>query len=89
MNAAKPVIASDRVGSAYDLVREGVNGFVYPLGDVATLTQRLREAIADPVRLARMGKESLRAIDAWDFRQNIAGLKSALAAVVPGHAGRP
>jgi glycosyltransferase involved in cell wall biosynthesis len=82
MNAGRPVIASDRVGAARDLVREGVNGFVYPFGDIAGLAERLREALGDPQRLAAMGTESRRIIDGWDFRQNLAGLKAALAATV-------
>lgn len=83
MNAARPVIASDRVGSARDLVKEGVNGFVYPFGDVPALADRLREALADPARLVVMGQESRRIIEGWGFDQNIAGLKSALARLFP------
>ena len=44
MNASRPVIASDRVGSARDLVQDGGNGFVYPFGDTAALTARLRDS---------------------------------------------
>jgi glycosyltransferase involved in cell wall biosynthesis len=79
MNAAKAVIASDRVGAARDLVRDGVNGFIYPLGDIAALASRLHEATADSARLAAMGSESLRIIDDWGFAQNLAALKAALA----------
>lgn len=83
MNASRPVIASDRVGSACDLVRDGINGFVYPFGDIAALTARLRESLADRERLAAMGRESRHIIDGWGFTQNIAGLKSALARLYP------
>lgn len=82
MNAGKAVIASDRVGAARDLVREGVNGFVYPFGHVEVLALRLREAFADRARLGALGAESLRIIDNWGFAQNLAGLKAALKAVV-------
>ncbi len=81
MNAGKAVIASDRVGAAYDLIRDGTNGAIYPFGDIDALACRLCEALADPVRLAAMGAESRRLIGAWDFAQNLAGLKAALAAV--------
>jgi len=83
MNAGRPVIASDRVGSARDLVRDDVNGFVYASGDIEALTARLREALADPARLAAMGRESLGIIAGWGFAQNLAGLKSALARLFP------
>lgn len=83
MNAGRPVIASDRVGSARDLVRDGINGFVYPFGDIAALTTRLGQSLADRDRLAAMGRESLTIIGGWGFEQNLAGLKSALARLFP------
>ena len=82
MNAGKPVIASDRVGAARDLIQDGVNGFVYPFGNTDSLAGRLRETLADRNRLAAMGVESRRIIDTWSFNQNLAGLKAALAATV-------
>ena len=66
-----------------DLVQEGVNGFIYPFGDTAALAARLRESLADRKRLATMGRESRRIIEGWGFEQNLAGLKSALARLVP------
>ena len=39
------VIGSSRVGSGYDLIRQGKNGFMYPLGDTATLSVYIKEAI--------------------------------------------
>ena len=47
MNAGKPVIVSDQVGAALDLVDDGVNGFVVPVGHVDTLADRLRWVTAD------------------------------------------
>ncbi|TWT05750.1 glycosyltransferase family 4 protein [Reyranella sp. CPCC 100927] len=82
MNAGKPVIASDRVGAARDLIQDGVNGFVYPFGDTEALAQCLRKTLTDRNRLASMGIESRRMIDTWSFDQNLAGLKTALAATV-------
>jgi glycosyltransferase involved in cell wall biosynthesis len=81
MNAGKAVIVSDRVGAAYDLIRNGTNGAMYPFGDIDGLAARLREALTDPVRLAAMGAQSRRIIEEWGFTQNLAGLKAALAAV--------
>jgi glycosyltransferase involved in cell wall biosynthesis len=37
-----PVIASDAVGAAEDLIRDGVNGRIYPAGDVRALAETLR-----------------------------------------------
>jgi glycosyltransferase involved in cell wall biosynthesis len=54
--AGKPVVAT-RVGGVPDVVREGVDGFLVDVGDVATLADRLAELAADPKRRARMGAE--------------------------------
>jgi glycosyltransferase involved in cell wall biosynthesis len=82
MNAGCAVIVSDRVGAAPDLVRPGVNGFNYPVGDTAALARCLESCLADPDRLAAMGQASRTMIDRWGFDADLAGLKAALAATV-------
>lgn len=42
MAAGLPVIVSDAAGCSPDLVREGANGFTFPLGDVTQLSERMR-----------------------------------------------
>jgi glycosyltransferase involved in cell wall biosynthesis len=81
MNAGRPVIVSDRVGAAADLVEDGVNGFVYPSGDVGALASRLRQIIESPALRAEMGKRSLERISSWDFEADRRGLVEALSAV--------
>lgn len=39
------VVASSRVGSAYDLIREGSNGYQYPSGDVNALSHCMKLAL--------------------------------------------
>jgi glycosyltransferase involved in cell wall biosynthesis len=41
-------IGSSRVGSAYDLISPGGNGYTYPLGNVPALAQAIRQALAIP-----------------------------------------
>lgn len=83
MNAGTSVIASDRVGSAYDLIRDGENGYVVPAGDVNALTRALKETLADPKHCAAMGAVGRETVWSWGFDQDLAGLKKALAAVLP------
>jgi glycosyltransferase involved in cell wall biosynthesis len=78
MNAARPVVVSDQVGCAPDLVRDGLNGFVFPVGDVAALAERLRRLTEEPELARQMGEESLRIIEKWSFDADIAGLLEAL-----------
>jgi glycosyltransferase involved in cell wall biosynthesis len=54
MALGKPVIAT-RVGGLRELVRDGENGLAFEVGDVDTLTDRLRSLLADPALRARLG----------------------------------
>jgi glycosyltransferase involved in cell wall biosynthesis len=81
MNAARAVIVSDDVGCQPDLVREGVEGFVYPVGDVPALTSALQRALAKPETAVQMGLSALERIQKWSFEEDIRGLRQALAAV--------
>ena len=84
MNCRRPVIAGDQVGSAPDLVRHGETGWVFRTGDVPALSACLREAVADPARTRAMGEAAYRRVGGWDFAADLAGLRQALAAVLPG-----
>jgi glycosyltransferase involved in cell wall biosynthesis len=83
MNAARPAIASDRVGAAEDLISDGVNGFVYPAGNIDALRDRLERVLGDPEKRAAMGAASLARINQWDYEADRRGLIDALARVVP------
>ncbi len=80
MNAGRPVIVSDRVGAAPDLVHPGINGWVYPHGDVSALANCLSAALGG-ADLRAMGRKSLERIAAWDFEADRKGLLEALESV--------
>lgn len=86
MNAGKPVIVSDKIGSGHDLVRPGVNGDAFRAGDVDDLREKLRPWLVSAVKRDTAGAESLKIINGWGFDENLAGLMRALQAVrSPGH----
>lgn len=58
----KPVAAAEADGSQKDLIRDGENGWLLPPGNDEALLRTLREALADPVRLAGMGRASRRIV---------------------------
>ena len=63
MAAGLPVILSDAVGSAIDLVSEGANGFVFPLGDVPALEGLMHKfASLSPDCRSAMGEISRRIV---------------------------
>jgi glycosyltransferase involved in cell wall biosynthesis len=82
MNAGKPVIASDRVGAARDLIHEGINGAVFPAGDVKALRKAIGRVLEQPDRAMQMGRASREIIRKWNFEADRIGLLNALGRVV-------
>jgi len=83
MNAARPAIVSDDVGCAPDLIADGVNGCIYPAGDIAALEAALRRVLDTPGVAGEMGRRAFERIQSWSFAEDIAGLRRAMASVVP------
>ena len=71
------VVASDQVGAAYDLV-DDETGLRLPVGDVPGLA---REFPALMARADSLGRAARARVAGWDFAADVAGLKSAVAAV--------
>lgn len=55
MAAGTPVISSDRVGAATELVQDGENGYLVSVGDVAAIASAIGKLLADPVLAAGLG----------------------------------
>jgi glycosyltransferase involved in cell wall biosynthesis len=83
MNAACPAIVSDDVGCGPDLIEDGVNGCIYPVGNINALANAIHRVIADPATAASMGQKARERMQSWGFEQDVTGLRQALASVVP------
>jgi glycosyltransferase involved in cell wall biosynthesis len=81
MNAGRAIVVSDEVGSQRDLITDGVEGAVFPAGDVPALADALRRTLATPETAAEMGRRALERISRWGFEEDVRGMRSALAAV--------
>jgi len=55
MAAGTPVISSDRVGAATELVRDGENGYLVAVGDVAGYAEAIGQLLSDPALAQRLG----------------------------------
>jgi len=77
-----PIIASDRVGAAADLVHHGKNGFVYPFGNISALRECIQCVLSDEPKRAAMGRCSTEIIDNWRPDQAVEGFVRALRSVV-------
>lgn len=80
--AGLPLVATEEVGAARDLIEDGVNGFVVPAGDEDALAEALRRLAVDPAFRAAAGKRSRELAgrftpEAW--AEGLAGLAGHLA----------
>jgi glycosyltransferase involved in cell wall biosynthesis len=67
MACGKPVMASEQVGSAVDLVLEDRTGIVFPHGDIGKCAAFLRRMSADRKLLGQMGDNARRHIQFFSF----------------------
>lgn len=65
MASGVPVLVSDKCGCAPELCQTGVNGFVFPHGDAARLTDLMLRMSDGSVDLGAMGEASTRIISGW------------------------
>ena len=66
-----PLVLSDQVGAAYDLLRDGENGFLVPSGDVAAAAAALRRLAGDQALRARMGVRSRELVGDWSYEPSV------------------
>jgi glycosyltransferase involved in cell wall biosynthesis len=85
MNFSLPVVVSDKVGCAADLVRTGANGFVIPHDDTAALTSAIARLVDEPELRARFGAVSRAIVDRYSIEAAANGI---VAASLDGR-GRP
>jgi glycosyltransferase involved in cell wall biosynthesis len=81
MAAGCAVIVSNEVGAHADLVTDGVEGFVFPVGDIDALATALARVLSSPEQTQRMGQAAKARITTWDFEADVRGLRQALAHV--------
>ena len=84
-----PVAVSDRVGAAKDLVAPVAPDFIFPHGNVMALTDTLRHAFSDPVRLKSLRAAARARMESWSPRENVAGALAAIERVYANKRGVP
>ena len=79
-----PLVLSDRVGAAHDLLRDGENGSLVGAGDVEAAAAALRRLAADPDLRASAGARSRDIVADWGYEPSIesfvAAVRDAIAA---------
>lgn len=79
MSMGKPVVTTNQVGAAGDLVKNSVNGYVVKQGDVDDLSLALKRIIDDPVARKTMGRNSRKIFEDFnDFSKMFCGFQAAI-----------
>ena len=65
-----PLVLSERVGAAHDLLRDGENGFLVPADDVEAAADALRK-LRDPELRRRMGARSRELVSGWGYEPSV------------------
>ena len=73
-----PVIVSDKVGAAADLIRQGINGFIYPAGNLEALAECMKRILANEEARCEMGRQSRGIISRWRIEEDLEGVVKAL-----------
>ncbi len=81
MAAGCPVIVSTDVGSHADLVTDGIEGCIFPVGDIPALTDALHRVFDSRDMAERMGQRARKRLSTWTFEEDVQGLRAALATV--------
>jgi len=79
MSLGKPVISTTAAGASYDLVRNGVNGYVVKEGDAEELSNAIEKLLKNPEEMRKMGLESKRIVENdFTFDRMVEGLVKAI-----------
>jgi glycosyltransferase involved in cell wall biosynthesis/GT2 family glycosyltransferase len=81
-----PLVLSDSVGAAHDLLRDGENGFLVPTGDVAAAAGAIKRLALDPSLRRSFAERSREVASQWGYGPSVEGF---LAAVQEAYAARP
>jgi glycosyltransferase involved in cell wall biosynthesis len=82
MAAGLPVIVSERCGCAPDLVKNGVNGYVFNPYDTLSLAQYMLQISKNPDNRLRMGNNSKQIIEGYKPENFALGLEKAVHAAI-------
>jgi glycosyltransferase involved in cell wall biosynthesis len=78
MNFRLPIIVSDAPGTAYDLVKNGENGFVVKVGDIDTIAKKIDYLNKNREEMKIMGKKSFEIVQNWNYTEDVKGILKAI-----------
>jgi glycosyltransferase involved in cell wall biosynthesis len=73
-----PLLLSDRVGAASDLLADGRDGFLVPAGDVQQAAAALNRLAADPALRSELGAHSRELVRDWGYEGSVESFVAAV-----------
>jgi glycosyltransferase involved in cell wall biosynthesis len=74
-----PVIASDAVGSAFDMIKNGENGFIVPEKDSKALYDAMKVILSNDELREKMGKRSKKIVETgFSYKNMVEGFQNAI-----------
>lgn len=80
MASGRPVLVSDKVGCAADLVKNDQNGYVFPSGNAASLQSALLQ-MNDRRKLQQMGERSKAIISEWTLEKQVEAIEKVISVI--------
>ena len=77
MNFEMPIIVTDIVGTAHDLVKDGENGFIVKVGDIDEIAKKIDYFNKNRDAIKTMGKKSFDIVQRWNYKEDIKGILNA------------
>ena len=78
LNFRLPVVVSNRVGTAKDLVQDGENGYVFEFRNVVNLANRLERCLNSGNTHVAMGERSRELVSGWTFEAQAKAIFNAI-----------
>lgn len=79
MYFGKPVIATDGVGGAFDMIKDGINGYMVPAKDVNALFEAMKKILSDPDLEKKMGEKSKKIVkEGFTYEHMVKGFMNAI-----------
>jgi glycosyltransferase involved in cell wall biosynthesis len=77
MNFKLPIIVTDVVGTACDLVEDGKNGFIVQVGDIDAIAEKIDYFNKNREGLKTMGNKSFDIVQNWNYKEDAKGILNA------------
>ena len=87
MSARRPTVCTD-VGGNAEIVQDGHNGFLVPVGDVGVLADRLVQLLSDSALARRLGEAGSETVRAYTHTRMVAEQMACYDRVLAGSGGR-